>query len=205
MEHKLISLTFDDGPNNSVTNEVLDRLEKYNVPASFFLIGENINMETRVSAERALKLGCDLENHSFTHTDMTKLTPDQIQTEIGETQDLIKDISGVYPEFFRPPYIVYDQKMYDNIPLTFICGAGCEDWIPETSVKDRYERSVANSRNGEMLLLHDCEFNSKTAQTLDLLIPRLLNDGFEFVTERQLFSRLGVKPQHNKIYSNVFD
>ncbi|MBQ4485769.1 MAG: polysaccharide deacetylase family protein [Oscillospiraceae bacterium] len=201
---KLISLTFDDGPDTDTTCDVLDRLARYNIPASFFLIGQNINAESRKSAERALKQGCEIENHSFTHSDMTKLSPDEIIDEVSRTTELIKDISGRAPQFFRPPYICYDQKMFDNIPLTFICGSGCDDWMPETSVEKRYRMTMEHAKNGEMILLHDMTGNVNTVNALDLIIPDLLYHGFEFVTVSSLFERLEVTPQRGRIYSNVF-
>lgn len=205
MEQNLIALSFDDGPNDTVTAETLDRLEKYGVRASFFLIGQNITPRTASYAERALSLGCELENHSLTHSNMTEQDTDVILDEISTTQELIHKISGRYPEFFRPPFIEYDQRLFDLIDLTFICGGGCNDWDPQVSTEERYTKALAQCRNGEILLLHDNEFNTKTYPMLDMLIPELLEKDFEFVTVSELFRRLNIKPQRNMIYSNVFD
>ena len=57
---KYIALTFDDGPNTSTTNQVLDILEEYNARASFFLIGENINARSEKSVKRAFDMGCEI-------------------------------------------------------------------------------------------------------------------------------------------------
>ena len=123
-----IAITFDDGPNATTTMEVLDILEKYQVRASFFLIGTNINDESAKSVKRAFDLGCDIENHSKTHSYMDKMTADEIKDEVAYVNDKVKEITGTTPKFFRPPYIAVNSTMYDNIDMTFISGYGCNDW-----------------------------------------------------------------------------
>ena len=122
-----IAITFDDGPNATTTMEVLDILEKYQVRASFFLIGTNINDESAKSVKRAFDLGCDIENHSKTHSYMDKMTADEIKDEVAYVNDKVKEITGTTPKFFRPPYIAVNSTMYDNIDMTFISGLGCND------------------------------------------------------------------------------
>ena len=70
----LIALSFDDGPNDVTTPKVLDVLEEFQVPASFFVIGQNINDETAKQMTRAISLGCEIQNHSFTHGFMTQMS-----------------------------------------------------------------------------------------------------------------------------------
>ncbi|MCR5764505.1 MAG: polysaccharide deacetylase family protein, partial [Treponema sp.] len=73
---KYLCLSFDDGPNlgdDTTMNNMLDLLEKNNVPASFFLIGNKITPENRKVIERAQKLGCDIQNHSWTHPAMAEM------------------------------------------------------------------------------------------------------------------------------------
>ena len=126
-DKKLVALTFDDGPTVGITDQVLDILQENEVVASFFLIGQQITAETRYLVKRAHDMGCSVENHSKTHQSMPKQNEKEIVEEIRYTSDLIEEITGEKPEFFRPPYIDYDQKMYDLIDLGFICGYGCED------------------------------------------------------------------------------
>ena len=123
-----IAITFDDGPNTTTTMEILDVLEKYQVRASFFLIGTNINDESTKSVKRAYDLGCDIENHSKTHSYMDKMTADDIKDEVAYVNDKVKEITGTTPKFFRPPYIAVNNTMYDSIDMTFISGLGCNDW-----------------------------------------------------------------------------
>ena len=122
-----IAITFDDGPNATTTMEILDVLEKYQVRASFFLIGTNINDESAKSVKRAYDLGCDIENHSKTHSYMDKMTADEIKDEVAYVNDKVKEITGTTTKFFRPPYIAENNTMYDNNDMTYISGYGCND------------------------------------------------------------------------------
>lgn len=199
-EKKYISLTFDDGPTIGITDKVLDVLEENKVTASFFLIGEQVTEDTRYLVERAYNMGCSIENHSKTHQFMTKMTLEEIQAEIEYTTEKIIDITGEKPQFFRPPYIDYDQKMYDVIDLPFICGYGCEDWLPEIPTETRIDRIMADAKPGQMVLLHDMKDNMQTVEAIKVIIPRLKEQGYEFVNIRELFEKTKVVPERNVTY-----
>lgn len=199
-EKKYISLTFDDGPTIGITDKVLDILEENNITASFFLIGDLVTKDTEYLVKRAYDMGCSIENHSKTHQFMTKMTIEEIQSEIEYTTEKIIDITGEKPQFFRPPYIDCDQKMYDAIDLPFICGYGCEDWLPEVTAQMRIDRIMEAARPGQMILLHDMQDNMQTVEAIKVIIPRLKEQGYEFVNIRELFERTNVKPTRNVIY-----
>lgn len=188
-----IAITFDDGPNATTTMEVLDILEKYQVRASFFLIGTNINDESAKSVKRAFDLGCDIENHSKTHSYMDKMTADEIKDEIAYVNDKVKEITGTTPKFFRPPYIAVNSTMYDNIDMTFISGLGCNDWDDKVTAEHRAKYLEKKAADGVIFLLHDAEGNSKTVEALDKAIPILLEKGFQFATISELFELKGVE------------
>lgn len=200
---KIIALTFDDGPNTVTTPKVLDIIEKYDVPASFFVCGNNITDESADVMKRAASLGCEIHNHSRTHSDMTKMSPDEITAEIDFTSDKIEEAVGVRPKFFRPPYIAVNQQMHDVIDLTFICGLGAEDWLDEVSAEERYRRIIAQAADGLVILLHDMEGNSKTVEAVDMIIPELQRQGYKFVTVSQLFEMKNVVPKRGEIYTTV--
>lgn len=188
-----IAITFDDGPNATTTMEILDVLEKYQVRASFFLIGTNINDESAKSVKRAYDLGCDIENHSKTHSYMDKMTADEIKDEVAYVNDKVKEITGTTPKFFRPPYIAINNTMYDNIDMTFISGYGCNDWEDRVTAEYRAKYLEKKAADGVIFLLHDAEGNSKTVEALDKAIPILLEKGFQFATISELFELKGVE------------
>ena len=199
-----IALTFDDGPNTVITPQVLDILEENGAVGTFFLIAQNINPESAEMVRRAVAMGCDIENHSVTHSFMDEMSPEQIREEVKTCSEKITAITGRAPEFFRPPFIRVSQEMYDNIELTFICGAGCEDWVPEVSAQTRIERVLANAEDGLIVLLHDMEWNVNTVEALKAIVPELKKRGYRFVTCAQLFAEAGVTPVHGRLYSNVY-
>lgn len=200
---KHIALTFDDGPNTETTPQVLEKLRKYGIPATFFLVGNNITPESAEVSRAAFEYGCELCGHSRTHSVMTELTAEQIRAETEFTDNKIKEITGAAPRFFRPPYIAVSDVMLDNIDKIFIAGIGAEDWLDEVTAEMRAEKILAQAENGSIILLHDMQGNSKTVAALDLIIPALLNGGYEFLTVSELFAAEGVEPKRGIIYSNV--
>ena len=199
-----IALTFDDGPNTVITPQVLDILEEHGIVGTFFLIANNITPESAEMVRRAQKMGCDIENHSVTHGFMDKMTVEQIREEVAECTRQIVEITGRRPMFFRPPFISLSQEMFDNIDLTFICGSGCEDWVPTVSAEERACRTLENAKDGEIVLLHDMQWNMPTVEALKTIIPELKARGFTFHTVADLFRSCGVTPVRNRLYSNVF-
>lgn len=204
-DDKVIALTFDDGPNLTTTNAVIDKLEEYNIVASFFLVGDNITGDAdsgsaRV-AKRAYDLGCEINSHSKTHSNMTEMFPEDIKAEMEYTSDKIFEITGERPKFFRPPYIAVNDVMFESIDLPFIAGYGANDWEDSVSAEQRAEKVLAQAKDGAVILLHDMQGNSKTVEALDTIIPALADEGYNFVTVSELFAAKGIEPQDNIVYS----
>ena len=199
----VIALTFDDGPNTVITPQVLDLLEEHGIVATFFLIAQNITPESAEVVRRAVSLGCEIENHSVTHGFMDKMTVEEIRSEVQTCTDRITEITGRKPQFFRPPFIAVNQTLYDNVDLTFICGMGCEDWVPTVTAEERAERVLANAADGQIVLLHDMQWNVNTVEALKTIIPELKKRGYEFATVSQIFAMKNVTPKRNWLYSNV--
>ena len=202
-EVKYIALTFDDGPNATTTNEVIDKLEKYGIVASFFLVGNNVNDESAKAVKRAYDLGCEIDNHSRTHSNMTELSAEEIKAEFDYTDEKVYEITGEHTKFFRPPYIAVHQIMFDNIDVPFIAGIGANDWEDRVTAEMRARMILKQAKDGDIVLLHDAEGNSMTVEALDTIIPELQKQGYKFVTVTELFSAKGIIPDMEKVYTNV--
>lgn len=189
----MIALTFDDGPNTTTTVQVLDKLEHYGVPASFFLIGNNINNASAEVVKRAYEMGCEIGNHSKTHSYMNQMTAEEIAAEVQFVSDKVEEITGEPTRFFRPPYIATNETMYNNIDMPFICGAGCNDWDAKVTVQERVDNTLNQVQDGTIILLHDAQGNMNTVVALDKIIPALLEEGYQFVTVSELFEAKGVE------------
>ena len=195
---KVIALTFDDGPNTGVTNEILDVIEEYGIKASFFVIGQNITPETAKAMQRAHSLGCEINSHSYTHSYMDQMSAEDIKDEMDRTAELIYEYVGEYPKFFRPPYIAVNSTMYDTIDLPFIAGIGCNDWEDRVSVEKRVRFLTEKCPEGCIILMHDAKDNEKTAEAIRQAVPMMLEQGFEFVTTSELFVAKGITPAADK-------
>lgn len=205
MNDKLVALTFDDGPSN-ITENVLDVLENEKIVGTFFLIGNQITENMIDTLKRELSLGCEIANHSYTHSDMSIMDEQVIKDEISKTSALIKKYLNVEPKFFRPPYISLSDTMYASISLPFISGYGCEDWDSNVLADERIEKVLSQVKDGSIILLHDLENNHETVKALPVIIDKLRKDGYSFVTVSELFEKKNVNPNvQNKIWSNVFE
>lgn len=200
---KVIALTFDDGPNTETTNEVLDVLEKHQVVASFFLIGNNINDESAKSVKRAYDLGCEINNHSKSHGYMDKMTAEEIKAEYDYVDQKVLEITGGHTKFFRPPYIAVGEEMWENIDVPFISGIGCNDWDDKVTAEMRVKVIERNVKDGCIILMHDAQGNHMTVEAIDELIPKLKEQGYKFTTVSGLFEAKGIEPTTRMIYSNV--
>lgn len=189
----VVALTFDDGPNTVTTVQVLNKLEEYGVTASFFLVGTNITDETKDVIKRAYDMGCEIDNHSKTHSYMNQMTADEIKEEISYVDDKLVEIIGKPAPFFRPPYIAVNDTMYQNIDKPFICGYGCDDWDIKVSIDERTDRTLEQVRDGAIILLHDSNGNFQTVAALDKIIPALQEQGYQFVTVTELFNVKGIE------------
>lgn len=200
---KVVALTFDDGPNTTTTNEVLDVLEKHGVVASFFLIGDNITEESGKVVKRAYDLGCEINNHSKTHSYMNEMSAEDIKAEYEFTDQKVFEITGEHTKFFRPPYIAVGDVMWENISVPFINGLGCNDWDDKVPVKTRVAVITRGVTDGTIILMHDAKGNHMTVEAIDQIIPALKEQGYKFTTVSGLFEAKGITPVTKMIYTNA--
>ncbi|HEY8803834.1 MAG TPA: polysaccharide deacetylase family protein [Clostridium sp.] len=204
---KTIAITFDDGPDAYYTPRILDILKKYNVKASFFVVGENAADNPDI-VQRIYKEGSDIGNHTFTHPNISEISPSRTRIELNTTQRLIQEITGHSTILFRPPYAADAEPSTPNeiIPIIRAQELGYvmigelidpEDW-QSPKPAELYKRIINNIDGGNILLLHDAGGNrDSTLKVLPKVIEKLQKDGYKFVTVSQLMnkSRNEVMPQ----------
>ena len=182
-KRKLIALTFDDGPNYN-TNKVLDILEKYEVRATFFILGSNINGNEKI-IKRINDLGMEIGNHMYSHKITTRLSTSRLKEEIDKTDKLIYDITNKYPTLIRPSYGIYNNKLKKLVDRPIVLwNIDTLDWKYHNSrnIADRVFKGI---NRGNIILMHD--IYSASANSLEIIIPKLLSEGFGFVTVSELF------------------
>lgn len=193
---KLCALTFDDGPSADKTALVLAKLEKYQVPATFFLVGQNIGPATTEVMLRARKDGCEFGNHSWSYAGLDSADAAAIKDSIDRTSAAIKAAVGAEPRFFRAPNLATSPAMFAAIKLPFCEGVLGMDWSGcGTDAQARAANVLSGMRDGAIILLHDVQPDPHpTPEALDILIPELKKRGYELVTLSELFRRKGIDP-----------
>ena len=150
-----IALTFDDGPYAGQTNELIAALEAAHLRATFFDWGQHVaGNETLVMAQVANGW---VGNHSWSHSDMTQLTEEQITTELTDTQNALQAITGQLPNLFRPPYLKLNStlmKVETSLGLTEVMtNIDSKDWAGVST--DDIVANVSMARSGDVVLMHD--------------------------------------------------
>lgn len=176
---QLVSLTFDDGPNPLYTQQVLDILAKYDVKATFFLLGQEVERYPDL-AKKIVEEGHVVANHSFGHPNLADISDEEVLNEINRTQEAIVDATGVTPTMYRMPYGAGGARVVNLFPelSSVIWNVDSEDWISDDAYLI-YENVVANMLPHTVILMHDK--HQSTVDSLDLIIPELLDQGYEFV------------------------
>jgi peptidoglycan/xylan/chitin deacetylase (PgdA/CDA1 family) len=200
---KVIALTFDDGPNEPYTSELLDVLDRYGVKATFFTPGYNVELYPE-TARRIVAAGHTLGNHSFHHDADHALTM-QGCFDLTLAEDKIHEVTGVYPNFYRPPH---GRKSPWELQYVQEQGLIAVNWsiaTPELAGRTPQQMAediIKQARSGGIILLHDgygLEHNnthadkSATVEMVPLVIEGLKEKGYEFVTVAEL---LDMEPYH---------
>ena len=182
LDDKVIALTFDDGPSK-YTNDILNVLKKYNACGTFFLIGNKVDFY-KDTLRRMLEEGSEIGNHSYDHKLLTRLSKEEFQDEINNTQEAIKKITGFTPTLFRPTYGGYTNTLKSYTDLKFVLwDVDSLDWKVKSKTKI-LKNVLPNVKSGSIILMHD---NHRYAlDALEDIITNLKSDGYKFVTISEL-------------------
>jgi len=194
-EQRQVALTFDDGPHPPYTGQVLDILERYGVPATFFCIG--LNAGARVEEiERMGALGHEFGNHTWSHPFLPELSHAELAEQIARTAEVIAQANGgATPSLFRPPYGSRTPRVLGWLgelePRVVLWDVEAADWaMPGADVIAR--RVLDQARSGSIILLHDGGGDrSQTVAALPMIIEGLLERGYQFVRVADLAARAG--------------
>lgn len=178
-----LALTFDDGPNPISTPQVLDVLERENVPATFFVVGSRVAGQEHL-LRRMFYDGDEVGNHSWSHPDLTTLTNNQVLEQVNRTQAAVMGAGLPAPVLFRPPYGAVNATVRTTVPMTLAMWNGDPlDWKEKDFMKVK-DSIVSQAKPGGVLDMHD--IYGVTAQALEPAINEL-KDKYTFVTFSELF------------------
>lgn len=193
-----VALTFDDGPDPRWTGQILDILKKYNAPATFFVIGENMQRNPEL-VKREVDEHHDVGSHTYTHPNISAVSPMELTLELTATQRLFQTITGRSLRMFRPPYLgdADPSTRQEVLPLLVAQKYGYviaglridpDDWQkPDANlivqkVLDRLE-DTNDQTKGRVILLHDSGgIRTQTIRALPALIEALRARGYKLVT-----------------------
>ena len=184
---KYVAITFDDGPNSSLTPQVLDILKRHGAHATFFVLGDNASRNPGILS-RAVAEGHEIGNHTYSHIKMTASSNEKIASEISRTNSIITSATGRRPKVMRPPYGATNasivNKMFSDYGMRSIMWSiDTEDWRhPGVGVVVR--RAVGSAKPGSIILLHD--IHSSTIAAVEDIVTGLQARGYTLVTVSQL-------------------
>lgn len=193
---KLIAITFDDGPG-AYTAQLLDELAARDVKATFFVSGYRAANYPE-TLKRMVSEGHQLASHTQNHENLNTLSAAKIADEISRTQDYITAAGGDNPAYIRPPYGNANKTVRAQAPSPLInWSVDPEDWKYHNA-DTVCSNILAGSYDGAIILVHDIYQTSVNGALA--AIDKLLEQGYEFVTVRDLLLRRGITPEAGVMY-----
>ena len=193
---KKIAITFDDGPNNPYTEEILDILKQERVKATFFMVGKCI-LRDPDTAKKILNDGHVIGNHSLTHSFSNYLKSLSFKEEITANQKIIESTLGVIPALYRSPWLFRQPillRTLKKLNLSPISGQFCHPMeVSQIDSKKIANHVLKIAQNGSIIIFHDGKESVggnrlETVNALRIVIPALKRQGYKLVTVSELLN-----------------
>lgn len=190
-----IALTFDDGPDSVYTEQVLDVLKSHNVPATFFVVGMNVESNNPEIINRIVNENHVIASHSWSHPNLSKQSASTVFAEINQTEKVIEEITGLKTALIRPPYGGVSEELVKQLKelnyKVINWSVDSVDWR-DKDVDQILINTLPSVKDGAILLFHsgggtEQDF-SYTVKVLPELIETLKILGYEFVTVDNLLN-----------------
>ncbi len=187
-----IALTFDDGPDSYYTERVLEILKDHDIPATFFLVGSNVNIYPDV-VKKIVEDGHVIASHSWSHPNLSKLNKEELSLEIKDTEKIIEEQTGINIRFLRPPWgFVSDNLLETAQEMNYKIinwNVDSIDWRDQ-NVDQILINTIPNISNDSIILFHSAGGRNQnldaTINVLPELIETLKMNGYTFVTVDKL-------------------
>jgi polysaccharide deacetylase family sporulation protein PdaB len=188
-DEKKIAVSFDAAWGNEQTQTLIDILAQYNVKSTFFVVGAWVDKYPD-SVKALTAAGHEVCNHSDTHPHMTKLSRQEMTSQITSCNEKIRKVTGVTPLLFRPPYGDYNTPLIDTVnglkmyPIQW--NVDSLDWKDPTP-QQISSRVISKVKPGSIILMHNGAKN--TPQALPTILKTLQAQGYQFVKISELIYR----------------
>lgn len=192
--HKVVALTFDDGPDPETTPRLLQTLKEKQAKATFFILGSNA-LKYPELVKQAANDGHEIGSHTYSHKYLNQMSPAEIETEMEQTNQLIRQLAHE-PNVFRPPGGAWNDVIAIAALLrgqtTILWSVDAGDWR-RPSIGRVVNRVLKNVKPGSIVLLHDGQPELPTPAMVAIIIDKLREQGYQFVTVSELLQYYEVR------------
>lgn len=190
------SISFDAAWGNEDTQQLIDVLAKYQVKATFFVVGGWVDKYPE-SVKALADAGHEVMNHSDTHPYMTKLSSQGMLDEVNACADKVEKVTGVRPKLFRPPYGDYNDTLIRTLSENGFYGIQWSvdslDW-KELPASEITQRVTSKIESGSIVLFHNAA--KHTPEALPGILEAIAAKGIELVPISQLIYTENYKIDH---------
>lgn len=196
-DKKQVALSFDAAWGNDDTDELISILKKYNAPATFFVVGSWVDKYPQ-SVKQLSDAGFSIQNHSNSHPYLTKLSTEQIITELKQCNEKIAKITGKTPTLHRCPYGDYNNTVINAIesidmyPIQW--NVDSKDWMEDASTDKIINNVMSKVCDGSIILFHNDAENTPSA--LPTILEQLVSRGYTFVLIEDLIYKDNYEIDH---------
>ena len=190
----VVALTFDDGPNEPYTSQIVDFLNSKNIKATFFQVGKNVQRYPKTTLA-IVKAGHVVGNHSLSHKFGKYFSQPGLKQEIQASQAIFSKLIGKTPALFRPPWLWRQPlllKTLKEVSLVPVSGIFCSDLeVFQPKAERIAKRTLARVKPGTIIIFHD-GYNAKgasrsqTVEAVKIVVEELLKQNYRFVTVDKL-------------------
>ena len=181
----MVALTYDDGPAPA-TGSILDILETHGARATFYMVGNRMGSYPD-TVRRVAALGCEIGSHTWGHNYITGLGASSLHSNLNQFDSTLQNLVGIRTATMRPP-----GGFVNNVSLQALASYGVPAimWSIDTmDWKSRNAQAVVESvlsqvKDGDIVLMHD--LYGSTAEATAILVPELINRGYQLVTVSEL-------------------
>lgn len=201
----MMAFTFDDGPvgtaDTSTSVRIQNALAASGQHATFFYWGNSLNKATEADVKRAYDMGFEIGNHTKSHQDLSKLTPEKILDEVLTQADRLTAITGLEHFLVRPPYLSVNATVKNTVREPLInCSIDTKDYANVTA--EQIVNTInTQKKDGAIVLMH--QPYSTTATAMETIIPQLVAEGWQIVSVSELFKVKGLELKDGQVYNNA--
>lgn len=179
----MLAFTYDDGPCTGPGNRIMDVFLQYGQRCTFFVVGNRISSRAE-EMKRMADNGFEIGNHSWSHQYYNKLSAEQIRKDVEKCNEAIRTYAGVTPALARTPGGIKSSSILAAVNMPVILwNIDTLDWKTRNTQKN-VNAVLGKVKDGDIILMH--ELYNATAEATEILVPKLVEQGFQLVTVSEL-------------------